>query len=278
VCAGVATGLARDVRLLRTATGYELRKITTWRVGFVLREVMRGAWRPLVMIFVYRAILEGGQRSFGGFTYEALVAYLILAATFEKLLFHQRGLDLADQIFQGYVTKYLVMPMRFFVLALARFGQHVGVQLTVAIAIWSVGLVVLPSWWPRPVSALAFVEAGTLVLLGSYCYFLVCFIVNTLAFWLDVVWTLFAMASFVFSFVAGVLVPVSMMPAPLRAVFHWLFPYWAVSAPVEIFLGRIGHPEFVRGAGVLLGTIVILELVRQQTWKRGLSRYTGAGM
>jgi hypothetical protein len=68
VSAGAAaSGAWRDLRLLRTAFGYELRKITTWRVGFVLREVMRGAWRPLVMIFVYRAILQGGQRSVGGY-------------------------------------------------------------------------------------------------------------------------------------------------------------------------------------------------------------------
>jgi ABC-type uncharacterized transport system permease subunit len=148
----------------------------------------------------------------------------------------------------------------------------------VAIAVWSIGLVALPQWWPKPVSAVAFVQAATLVLLGSYCYFLACFIVNTLAFWLDVVWTLFAMSSFVYGFIAGVLVPVSIMPAPMRAAFHWLFPYWAVSAPVEIFLGRIGDAEFARGVCVLAATIVVLELVRQTLWRRGLARYTGAGM
>jgi ABC-2 type transport system permease protein len=279
-----APAAARDARLLWAALGYELRRVTTWRAGFVLREVMRGMWRPLVMIFVYGAILEGGTlaggevASIGGYTFEGMVRYLILAATFEKLLFHQRGLDLADQIFQGYVTKYLVMPLRFFVLALARFAQHLAVQGSVAGALWLAGLALLPATWPRPASAAAFAEAALLVLLGSYCYFLVCFLVNTLAFWLDVVWTLFAMTSFVFSFVAGVLVPVSVMPAPVREVFQWLFPYWAVSAPVELFLGRLGHSEFLRGTGVLLATIALLEVARQALWRRGLARYTGAGM
>ena len=31
----------RDVRLLRAALGYEVRKVTTWRAGFILREVER---------------------------------------------------------------------------------------------------------------------------------------------------------------------------------------------------------------------------------------------
>jgi ABC-2 type transport system permease protein len=274
----VAERCGRDLRLLRTALVYELRKVTTWRVGFVLREVMRGMWRPLVMIFVYRAILADSDRRLGGYSYEDMVRYLILAATFEKLLFHQRGLDLADQVFQGYVTKYLVMPLRYYVLALARFGQHLGVQAVVVTILWGLGALILPQWWPRPASAFALVEAATLVVLGSYCYFLACFIVNCLAFWLDVVWTLFAMTSFIFSFVAGVLVPVSLMPEPLRDAFHWLFPYWAVSAPVELFLGRLGHADFVRGTWILLATIVVLELVRQTLWRRGLAHYTGSGM
>jgi ABC-2 type transport system permease protein len=272
---------SRHLRLLGSAWVYELRKVSAWRVGFLLREVMRGMWRPLVMIFVYRAIFladEAAAGAFGGYGYRELVAYLILAATFEKLLFHQRGLDLADQIFQGYVTKYLVMPMRYFVLALARFGQHVAVQLAVAAVLWIGGALIVPQWWPKPAGAAALAEAAVLVLMGSYCYFLVCFSVNALAFWLDVVWTLFAMTSFVFSFVAGVLIPVSIMPAPVRETFHWLFPYWAVSAPVEIFLGRLSHGDFVRGVLVLGGSIVVLEIVRQVLWRRGLARYTGAGM
>jgi ABC-2 type transport system permease protein len=278
VSATFVEAATRDLRLLRTAWAYELRKVAAWRAGFVLREVMRGMWRPLVMIFVYRAIALGGVESIGGYDYPALVAYLILAATFEKLLFHQRGLDLADQIFQGYVTKYLVMPLRFYVLALARFGQHVAVQLAVVACLWGAGALIAPQWWPRPASAAALAEAAVLVLLGSYCYFLVCFAVNALAFWLDVVWTLFAMTSFVFSFVAGVLIPVSVMPEPLRETFRWLFPYWAVSAPVEIFLGRQSHDAFARGVLVLGASIVALEIVRQVLWRRGLARYTGAGM
>jgi ABC-2 type transport system permease protein len=278
--------VTRDLRLLGSAWVYEMRKVTAWRAGFVLREVMRGMWRPLVMIFVYRAIFtrdvaaEGASQgmSLGGYDYRELVAYLILAATYEKLLFHQRGLDLADQIFQGYVTKYMVMPLRYFVLALARFGQHVAVQLAVVAVLWAAGALVVPQWWPEPASAAALAESAALVLLGSYCYFLVCFLVNALAFWLDVVWTLFAMTSFVFSFVAGVLIPVSIMPEPLRETFHWLFPYWAVSAPVEIFLGRLSHGDFVRGVLVLGASIVVLELARQTLWRRGLERYTGAGM
>lgn len=272
------SNLSRQTRLLRAAWIYELRKVTTWRAGFVVRELMRGMWRPIVMIFVYRAILTEPGDLIGGFDAQTMVQYLILAASCEKLLFHQRGLDLADQVFQGYVTKYLVMPLSYYVLALARFAQHITLQSTVVACLWCVGLVVWPDSWPKPASFAAGVEAAVLILLGSYCYFLVCFIVNLLAFWLDVVWTLFAMTAFVFSFVAGVLVPVSIMPSALQKSFQWLFPYWAVSAPAELFLGRLDHTHFQRGVITLGVSIVVLEVVRCELWRRGLRRYVGAGM
>lgn len=270
--------LLHDARVLRAAFLYELRKLSAWRVGFFLREVMRGTWRPLVMIFVFHAMSLGGERTVAGWSFSELLRYLILAATFEKLLFHYRGLDLAEQIFEGYVTKYLVMPVRFFVLPLGRFCQHLAVQSLVMSALWILGLLLAGDVWPRPVSTVAGLEALTLVLLGSYCYFLTCFIVNALGFWLEVVWTTLVMVNLVLTFVAGVLVPVSMMPSALQAIFAWLFPYWSISAPIEIALGRASHAHFGRGVLVLAASVVVLELVRRSVWRRGLARYSGSGM
>jgi ABC-2 type transport system permease protein len=195
-----------------------------------------------------------------------------------KLVFHMRGLDLADQIFEGYVTKFLVMPFSYFTLALGRWVQYVAVQLVLAAVVWSAGALLLPGWWPLPSDPLAAGQALVLILLGSYCFFLAYFIVNALAFWLDVVWTLLVMVGFVGAFVSGVLIPVSIMPQPLREAFFWLFPYWTLSAPIELYMGRLGTADFLQGLGVLLGSAALLELLRRVVWTRGTRRYTGSGM
>ena len=272
-------GLRREARLLRSAFAYEMRRQSAFRAGFVVREVLRGVVGPALMIFVFHAIYtRDGVDSMRGWSYPELVRYLILVATFEKLLFHLRGLDLSDQIFQGYVTKYLVMPLSYYSLALGRFAQYLTVQMVTAAGLWLAGLLLLPGWWPLPASALAFVQALALILLGSYCYFLTYFLVNALAFWLEVVWTLLVMTGFVLAFVSGTLLPVSIMPGPVREAFAWSFPYWALSAPIEIYLGRLGSDAFLRGLGVLAASILALELLRRVVWERGRRRYAGAGM
>ena len=274
-------GLARPgpgLALVGRAAVYELRKLSVFRTGFVVRELLRGLAAPLVMIFVYRAIFAGGVRSLGGYALDELVSYLILVALFSKLVFHRDGLDLAEQIFEGYVTKYLVMPFDYFTLCLGRWVQFAVVELALVAGLSAALALALPDLWPEPAGPVPAAGALTLVLLGGYCFFLTYFIVNALAFWLDVVWTLLVMVAFVGAFAGGTLIPVSVMPAALRKVFEWGFPYWTLSAPAELWLGRLPAEAIGRGLAVLVTSAVGLELVRRGLWRRGLARYTGSGM
>jgi ABC-2 type transport system permease protein len=272
-------GMRRTFRLLRLAVEYEFRKVAVFRVGFLVREVLRGIWHPVIMVCVYVAIYRSsGVETIRGWTFDEIVSYLILVATFHKLVFHERVLDLGTQIFEGYFTKYLVMPFRFFILPLGRWVQFTLMQTVLAGLFWAAGSLAIPEIWPSPASFVAVLQAASLVLLGSFCYLELYFILNALAFWLDIVWTLLVMSRFVTGFIAGMLIPVSQMPPVCGQIFFWLFPYWTVSAPIEIFLGRIGTPEYRNGLLVLTGSLIVLETIRRLVWKRGTRQYTGTGM
>jgi ABC-type uncharacterized transport system permease subunit len=270
--------LGRLLRLLGRAVDYELRKVAVWRTGFLVRELLRGIAPPLVMVFVFRAIYADGAATLAGYTYPEMVRYLILVATFQKVLFHNRALDLSRQIFEGTITKYLVMPFPFFVLPLARFVQVTAVQIVVAACFWLAGAMIVPELWPFPTSGAAVLRSLVLVLLGSYCTFLLYFVIHALAFWLDVVWTLLVMAYFVTSFAGGMVFPVRLMWDWLEEVFRWSFPYWSLAAAAEIWTGRLGPEDFRRGVLVLLASVVGLDLLRRWVWSRGLRRYAGSGM
>lgn len=274
-----AAGLVRDVRLLGRSIAYEFSKVSAFRTGFVVQELLRGIERPIVLLFLFHAVYRVGDReTVGGYSYADTVHYLLLVALFEKLVFHDRALDLSLQIFEGYITKYLVMPLRYFVLPLGRWVQFVSLQLVVVPVLWGIGALVLPGWWPTPASGAAAAEALVLILLGSYCHLLLYFCIHALAFWLDVVWSLLVMARFVALFFGGAVLPVAMMPDGVVDVLRWLFPYWTLAAPVELFLGLQGHADFARGVLVLAGSAAALELLRRALWRAGVRRYSGSGM
>jgi ABC-2 type transport system permease protein len=271
--------LWRDLRLLRQTTEYEFRKVLTFRVGFFVREIMNGVTHSAVMICVYFALYsQASGETIHGWSFEEIVHYMILAAAFQKILFYHRLLDVAEQIFSGHLTKFLVMPFRYFTLPLGRFVQHTVLQLAVASLFYAIGLLLVPEWWPRPVSAVAAFQSLTLVLLGSGCFLLAYYCLAILAFWLDVVWSISVMFMFLANFVAGRMIPVSQMPAAFGEVFSWTFPYWALSAPIEIFIGRAEEGFFLQGLAVLLPSLVGLEMLRRISWSRGRRRYVGAGM
>ena len=263
-----AAGPLRHVRLLGTCVAYELRKASAFR----------GVERAGVLVFVYIALFRSAGGTIRGWTLPEMIQYLVLLATVQKVIFHERVLDLADQIFDGYVTKFMVMPMRYFTLVAARFIQYTAVQLVVAVAFWCIGALVVPRWWPMPASATALVQSLVLVLLASYCCMLVYFMMNSLAFWLGVVWTLIGMSRMVMVFFMGEGVPVSLYPEPLRRVLVWLFPYWAMSGPIDVFMGRAGTEHFLQGIAVLVPSIVVLQAASLALWRRGLRQYGGAGM
>lgn len=267
-------------RLLRQAAAYELRKQVAFRVGFLVREVSHGVVEPLVMLCVFWALYSsaGAGAVLRGWSFPELVQYVAGLLVVRKVTFHNRALDLSTQIFEGRVTKYLVMPMDYFVLGAARFAQYTLLQLGIAAVTWTIGALLVPEHWLFPTSLGAVLGALALVLLGSWCCFLVYYVLNALAFWLDVVWSLLVMAWFLISFTGGALLPVSQMPEGVARVLQLGFPYWTISAPIEVLMGRLGSGDVTRGLALLAVTAALLEALRRAVWRRGLARYGGAGM
>lgn len=282
---GFGAELKTDLALLVKTVGYEFRKRIQFRTGFFVREVLNGVVQPLVMLFVFAAIYrsaspsgEEGEAVLGSWRFPEIVQYVAGLLIVMKLTFNNRGLDLSTEIFEGRITKYLTMPFRYFVLIQGRFVQYTLMQVIVAGLVWCVAYALVGDRWLVPVSWLATGQALTLVLLGSYCCFLLYVILNTLAFWLDVVWSLLVMAWFVISFIGGGVMPVSQMPPWAATAFGYVFPYWTISAPIEILMGRLGSDTFLRGLVIVGVQLVLLDLLRRFTWRRGLRHYVGAGM
>lgn len=273
------SSFARDVRLVTRTAVYELRKQLAFRAGFLVREVFRNIGRPLVMIAVFWAIFrQDGVERVGTYKFDELARYMILVAVLQRLMFNERTLDLADQIFNGTLTKYMVMPVEVGRLFLARFVEHVALQSVIAAGLWIAGALIVPSFWPFPVHPIAALEAVVLVVGASYAYYQTVYLFQLFAFWLDVVWTLMVMARFIVVFFAGVLVPVTIMPELVARSFRALYPYWLVTGPIEIWIGKQGTHDFLVGLAIVAAWILVLHGAIAFTWRRGMRRYSGSGM
>ena len=266
-------------RLVARAAAWELRKVAAFRAGFWLREALRNLARPLVMVcvlFSASGLPRGG--ALDGVSLESAVSYMVLVALLEKLVFHDRCLDLSEQIFQGYVTKYFTMPFPYFALPAGRFVQHTLLQLAIVAPAWTLLALLLPRWCPPPADAAHLLMALSLTLLGSACFLLFYFTLHALAFWLDVVWTTLVMARMIALFCGGMVLPPMLMPQAVQDAFAFTFPWWTIAVPVRLATGQLGRAEWAQGAAVLAAWLLLLAALAVFVWKRGRRRYAGSGM
>lgn len=273
----------RVPRLVLRAAVWELRKVTAFRAGFWLKEIFRNLARPLVMVCVLMSASGLPQGVAGdGVSLQSAVAYMVVVALLEKLIFHDRCLELSDQIFQGYITKYFTMPFPYFVLPAGRFVQHTLLQLAIVVPAWTLLSWWIPEWCPPPKDALHAFWSVSLVLTGSLCFLLFYFTLHALAFWLDVVWTTLVMARMLALFCGGMILPPMLMPESVQAAFAWTFPWWTIAMPVQLAAGGMGAEQaaqlWLQGLATLSVWMLVLIAIAATVWSRGRRRYAGSGM
>lgn len=126
----------------------------------------------------------------------------------------------------------------------------------------------IPPWQNAMLGVIAIALAFTLNFLIQYTF-------SMIAFWserassIQQFWLLF------FIFLSGLVAPLSVFPAEVRAVVDWTpFPY-LVYFPASLL---VGFPvDIVRGSLVLMAWIVIFFGLNRWLWRKGLRHYSGMG-
>ena len=271
----------RVPRLILRSAGYEMRKRIQFRTGFFVREVLFGTVEPMIMLFVYAALYAsagGGDVVLGGWSFEEILRYVAGLLVVRKLIFHNRGIELSTEIFRrachqvprdaAALLRAAPGPLPPVHAAagdhrrarvgrglrpgrgpLARAGQRSG-RVAGAAARADGELLLLPALLrdqrPGVLAGCRLEPPGDELVPRELT--------------------------------GGGAVPVSQMPEPLQQVFGVLFPYWTITAPIELVMGRLDTADFQRGVLVLALWLLALEGLRRMVWQRGLARYVGAGM
>ena len=121
-------------------------------------------------------------------------------------------------------------------------------------------------------------DNNLLMFFSIYVYFILAFVLELAAFWIDVVWNLVVMLMFVVSFLGGRMLPLTVFPEWVQtAVGYSPFPY-IVSFPARAFLGELSFASWVFGMGIIIFWAVFLSLLTDTVWRKGLRSYAGVGI
>jgi ABC-2 type transport system permease protein len=255
----------------------DLKRSFSYRVEFWLGLVGNVASQFAVAYFVWQSIFESqGVTTMKGFTFSTLMAYYLLAPMVERLVQGGDWGQISRDIYEGSLNRYLIYPVSFFG---AKLMGHLA-NSTIGLAQMLVMFAVL---WASGMADFHFVPSLVLAAIGVMaCAILVQFAIHAcleqLAFWADNVWSLLVMSRMILHLAGGALLPLTFFPKEVLAVFHF-FPFRCfIDLPTRLLLGQSNLQEAFEGMGLALVWAALLAGCAHWLWRRGMLRYSGAGM
>ncbi|MBA3239058.1 MAG: ABC-2 family transporter protein [Parachlamydiaceae bacterium] len=178
-----------------------------------------------------------------------------------------------SEINTGAVNALLLRPSSFFEYHL---GLLLGQKLITAFVMVPI-IVLIARLWDLPL----YIERLPIVLLMGVCYvtllFSLHFAVAAMAFFFNHVYSLNNTKNMIIWFLTGELMPLDLLPSPIR---EWVIalPFsCGVYLPAAYLSGRIESDVFLRGFISLAFGGVFFGLIARLAWKQGLKRYSGTG-
>lgn len=269
------------------AYGIELRKLLAYRVDFWLNLIGTLLVHVGVAFFLWDAVFtasaSGRDGMIGGFRFQEMILYTVLAHLVNQILHGQDFGYMSADIYDGSLNRYLVFPVSFFGY---KFAAHLA---TASIALLqftlTLGLFAMVFGLPEssahggPSITLPHLMTGIcFAILAGYLYFTMASCLELVAFWADNVWSLLVMLRFSAQLLGGGLVPLALFPEWAQPALQALPFSTLLDLPIRIILGRFEFAELSSGLFRLAAWSLCFTVLYAWIWRRGTRQYTGIGI
>jgi ABC-2 type transport system permease protein len=263
--------------------GLAFTQVMVYRANFLLQIVGPGLFFFLVKYFLWLKIYEDRARLIQNFTFNQMITYHLWVMVVSLINQGATSSNLAEDIRLGRISAYLIYPFNFWEFHFAQFLSNLILQILVGAFLLLVSFVFFyfGLGGAHLNLNLDFTSAqffwGVVVTLLTALWWYGCqFVIGLGGLWLEETWTIRVILQILAQFFSGAFLPLSFFPEIWQRILHWTpFPL-LIDLPVKIFLGqKLMSWEIFFQITLQLFLIIMLGIF---VWKKGLKRYTGAGM
>jgi ABC-2 type transport system permease protein len=232
---------------------------------------------PIMMAFLWLTAYQG-QATVAGYDLSSMLLYTLGVMVLRTVITAHVEWGIDYEIRQGILSTYLVRPLNYWVLCFVGETAWKTVRamlltpVMVACLIWLAPHLEAPGldWQRAPLLALS-------VLLAFVLCFFVKLCVGFIGFWLTDIQALATLYEVAVSVFGGILLPLDLLPEPLRVVAAALPLQYIYYVPLSLLLGRLEGPAIWTALAAQLGWIGVMALLAWALWRRGLLRYEAVG-
>lgn len=241
-------------------------------------EYFMGILNTLLNFLVYWCIykaLYGGAETIDGITFSMVATNFIISLGLTNA-FSKNEMFLQDRIKQGTIANELLKPVNFkFRMLFEDMGD--GLFKVVFNFIPAVLISLLFTNLQPPAGVINLLLCIVSAALGYLVLWNISFIFQTLSFWLFSVWGLVTVKNVVINILSGALLPLWFMPAPIKNIIKFT-PFDSIFfTPVQLYLGQQGCYDTVLNFARQIMWIVILYIIGDILWKKGLKKLVVQG-
>ncbi len=250
-------------------------EMLTYRLNFMMYR-MRNVLSFLTFYFFWIALLPRDGSLFG-YSQSLMLTYVLGTSLLSAFVLSSQSYKVGDDIIQGNLSNYLIKPVHYFLYWLARDAGDKAMNIAFAM----VELVALFLLLRPPVviqTDLLFVFFFILaVLIGMGIYFCFNLILGMIGFWSPEVWAPRFIFMIIVSFFSGGYFPLDILPKPIYIFFSMLPFQYLLYFPLQVYLKRISITSMLLELGLGALWLLILLILSDRLWNKGLSIYTAQG-
>jgi len=229
---------------------------------------------PLVMLAAWYSLSEGGP--IADYSQNDFVSYYLLLAFVRQATNAWVIWELDYEIRHGDLSVKLLFPIHpihdYISTHIADKILRAPILLILGLAAWAIFPTIHydATWLNLALMIFAMVIGWLIIFLTQFC-------LGLLAFWISEASTLNEIWYAAAMMLGGVIAPLDLFPAPIRAVADYLPFRFTISFPVEILSGRLSPQQLVTGLVTMLGWFVVMLALYRWLWRKGLRQFSAYG-
>lgn len=223
------------------------------------------------------AFISSTTGMINGYTYNEILVYNIFSMVFSYLNMTYIQYNIALEIKDGMLSRYLVKPIDHQLYWLSMLIGDKIINMVYVLLFISISGVLLGNKIGNSIMTYNILLTIIAVLFSVILNFLLYYVISLLAFWFLEISSFFAAVMFVISILSGEVIPINVMPIFIGKILMVLPFSYSVYFPVQIIMAEVTLHEILLKFVAQFIWIMLISIIGRLVWNRGIRKYSAVG-